>query len=436
MSCRPTTDPPADRLSDFDYDLPQSLIAQRPAPARSAARLMAVGATSLDDRRFEDLPALLDRGDLLVLNDTRVVKSRLFGRRETGGRIEALVDQVVARDEAWVLLRASHLPRPGGRLTFERRRGSSADSSVANAGTRDVPDDATPHPGSIVASGATVIARDDGRDQQRDLPRFRLRFDVPVFDLLESAGHLPLPPYIRHEADADDAERYQTIYAAEPGAVAAPTAGLHFDAAVFAALGERGVAVARITLHVGVGTFLPVRSEALDEHRMHAERYRIGPEAAAEIATTRSRGGRIVAVGTTTLRALEASGGMAGDGETDLFIRPGYRFRVVDRLVTNLHLPRSTLLILVSAFAGSERIRRAYAHAVAERYRFFSYGDAMLLDRADAPPPSPPSPPSAWSPPSSPSATSPPSAAPAPSEPSTHPAVPGAIQPGPEPGRC
>jgi S-adenosylmethionine:tRNA ribosyltransferase-isomerase len=407
MSCRPTPDPPAIHLSDFDYDLPESLIAQRPAPARSGARLLAVGAAGLDDRRFEDIPALIDRGDLLVLNDTRVVRSRLFGRRETGGRIEALVDQVVAQDEAWVLLRASHLPRPGGRLTFERRGRSPGDRpDDSPAGALDVTNDAGPSAGSVVAGGATVIERDDGCDRQRALPRFRLRFDLPVLDLLESAGHLPLPPYIRHEADADDAERYQTIYATAPGAVAAPTAGLHFDQPLFDALGERGVAVARITLHVGAGTFLPVRSEVLGEHRMHAERYRIGPEAAAAIAATRGRGGRIVAVGTTTLRALEASGGSAGDGETDLFIRPGYRFRVVDRLVTNFHLPRSTLLILVSAFAGRERIRRAYAHAVAERYRFFSYGDAMLLDRADAP------------------------------APSAQPAVPGAARRDPGPGQC
>lgn len=232
--------------------------------------------------------------------------------------------------------------------------------------------------------GATVLGREDDPGG-RNLPRFRLRFDRPVLDLVEAVGLLPLPPYIRHAADASDGERYQTVYGAVPGAVAAPTAGLHFDDAVFEALARRGVELARVTLHVGAGTFLPVRSEDLGDHRMHAERYRISPDTAAAIQSTRERDGRVIAVGTTTLRALEASGGEAGEGETDLFIRPGFRFRVVDRLLTNLHLPRSTLLILVSAFAGIEPIRLAYAHAVADSYRFFSYGDAMLLDRAPAP---------------------------------------------------
>lgn len=350
-----------DRLSDFDYPLPEDLIAQRPIATRSQSRLLDVGASGLVDHAFPALAGLLSPGDLVVLNDTRVIKARLLGRRDTGGRIEALVDRILGEDEALVLMRASHLPRAGARLAFplDTDAGAGAGASV----------------------GATVIAREED-PHARNLPRFRLRFDQPVLALLDAAGRLPLPPYIRHDPDADDAQRYQTVYAAEPGAVAAPTAGLHFDASVFDALARRGIDIARITLHVGAGTFLPVRTEDLGDHRMHAERFRIGADTADAIRQTRARGGRIVAVGTTTLRALEASGGEAGEGETDLFIRPGYRFRVVDRLLTNLHLPRSTLLILVSAFAGVDRIRAAYAHAVAARYRFFSYGDAMLLERA------------------------------------------------------
>ena len=349
-----------DLLSDFDYTLPEDLIAQRPIATRSESRLLEVGPSRLVDHPFRSLPSLLAPGDLVVVNDTRVIKARLLGRRETGGRVECLIDRITGTDEALVLLRASHLPAAGGRLVF----GLDAAAPI----------------------GATVMAREEGVDR-RSLPRFRLRFDAPVLELLDEAGRLPLPPYIRHDPDADDAERYQTVYAARPGAVAAPTAGLHFDPPVFDALANRGIGLARITLHVGAGTFLPVRTERLDEHRMHAERFQIGEDAARAIVDTRAGGGRIVAVGTTTLRALEASGGRAGSGETDLFIRPGFQFRVVDRLLTNLHLPRSTLLILVSAFAGITRIREAYAHAIAGRYRFFSYGDAMLLDRAQAPAP-------------------------------------------------
>ncbi len=343
-----------DRLSDFDYQLPDELIAQRPIARRSESRLLEVGHERLVDHRFSELPGLLAPGDLLVVNDTRVIKARLLGRRETGGRVECLIDRVTGDHEALVLLRASHLPAAGGKLHFE----------LGDAGS----------------TTATVLAREDGSGQ-RSLPRFQLRFERPVLALLEQIGRLPLPPYIQHDPDADDAERYQTVYAAAPGAVAAPTAGLHFDSAVFEALRARGIRLARITLHVGAGTFLPVRAEQLDEHQMHAERFQISAETARAIEDTRAAGQRVVAVGTTTLRALEASGGQAGPGETDLFIRPGYPFRVVDRLLTNLHLPRSTLLILVSAFAGVDPIRRAYAHAIAKHYRFFSYGDAMLLDR-------------------------------------------------------
>ncbi|MGE0803900.1 MAG: tRNA preQ1(34) S-adenosylmethionine ribosyltransferase-isomerase QueA, partial [Lautropia sp.] len=306
----------------------------------------ATGAAPAD-RRFVDLPACCAPGDLMVFNDTQVLKARLLGRKDSGGAVEAMIERVAGEFDATALLRASHAPKTGARLHFD---GATAQVIAAHE-----------HDGALA----------------------RLRFDQPVLALLERAGRLPLPPYIEHPADADDAARYQTVYAATPGAVAAPTAGLHFDDALLARLAAAGIERATITLHVGAGTFLPVRSEDLARHRMHAERYRIPPAAAGAIAAARARGGRVIAVGTTTLRALEASGGAAGDGETDLFITPGFRFRVVDRLVTNFHLPKSTLLMLVSAFAGVERIRRLYAHAIAQRYRFFSYGDAMLLVRAD-----------------------------------------------------
>jgi S-adenosylmethionine:tRNA ribosyltransferase-isomerase len=339
------------RLSDFDYHLPAELIAQVPATERRASRLLHVRADALADVRFADLPALVAPGDLLVLNDTRVLRARVHARRPSGGRVELLLERIVAPDEAWVQMRASHPPREGGSVEL---------------------------PG-----GARAIVQ-----ERRD--RFvRLRFEGtgPLADWLERHGEVPLPPYIRHAAQAADAERYQTVYARHPGAVAAPTAGLHFDRALLEALAAHGVRQAYVTLHVGSGTFQPVQVEDLTQHRMHAERYTIPTDTADAIAATRAAGGRVLAVGTTSLRALEAAaepgGGVrAGEAETDLFILPGYRFRVVDRLLTNFHLPRSTLLMLVAAFAGHERIRAAYAHAVASRYRFFSYGDAMLLERA------------------------------------------------------
>jgi S-adenosylmethionine:tRNA ribosyltransferase-isomerase len=340
-------------LADFDFSLPAELIAQTPPRERTASRLLHVAGTTLDDLHFRDLPRLIAPGDLLVLNDTRVIKARLVGRKATGGRVEALVERLVANDEAWVQIKASHMPRPGAAIAF---------------------DDGTT---------ATVLARDERM--------FRLRFalEVPLADWLEVHGKVPLPPYIGREPDADDVARYQTVYARHAGAVAAPTAGLHFDQALLDALARRGVPLAFLTLHVGAGTFQPVESKALAQHRMHAERYAVPPATADAIAAARARGGRVVAVGTTTLRALEAAAGTdgiprAGAGETRLFITPGYRFRVADRLLTNFHLPRSTLLMLVSAFAGIAPIRAAYAHAVAHGYRFFSYGDAMLVERYDA----------------------------------------------------
>jgi S-adenosylmethionine:tRNA ribosyltransferase-isomerase len=338
-------------LSDFDFHLPAELVAQTPAASRSASRLLDVDGTRFVDRRFTDLPALLRRGDLAVFNDTRVIRARVPGTKPTGGRVEMLVERILADDEAWVQLKASHLPKPGG--TIDLAGGARAE----------------------------VLAR--------DARFFRLRFHGtgPLVEWLDAHGEIPLPPYIAHVADAADAERYQTVYARDPGAVAAPTAGLHFDRATFAALAERGVDTAFLTLHVGAGTFQPVGSEELSEHRMHSEWFDIPAATAEAIARARARGGRVLAVGTTSLRAIESAATDAGSvqpgaRETALFITPGYRFRVVDVLLTNFHLPRSTLLMLVSAFAGYETIRAAYAHAIGERYRFFSYGDAMLLRRA------------------------------------------------------
>ncbi|MET0682408.1 MAG: tRNA preQ1(34) S-adenosylmethionine ribosyltransferase-isomerase QueA [Casimicrobiaceae bacterium] len=338
-------------LRDFDYALPPELIAQSPAPARTGSRLLHVDATALADLAFAHFPRLVARNDLLVFNDTKVIKARLFAWRPTGGRVELLLEREVATDEAVFQLRASHPPKPGGKLLL--------------------PGDAH----------GTVVER-EGR-----FFRLRLEGAGPLFDYLERHGDVPLPPYIARAADAADASRYQTVYARHPGAAAAPTAGLHFDEAMLGELALAGIATAFVTLHVGAGTFQPVETEDLAAHQMHAERYRIPAETVAAIDAARARGGRIVAIGTTSLRALEAavdeSGRVrAGEGETRLFITPGYRFRVVERLCTNFHLPRSTLLMLVSAFAGHGNIRAAYAHAIANRYRFFSYGDAMLLERA------------------------------------------------------
>jgi S-adenosylmethionine:tRNA ribosyltransferase-isomerase len=341
------------RIEEFDYELPPELIAQEPAAERGASRLLRLdGRTgALVDGRFSDLPSFLKAGDLLVFNDTQVIKARLQGTRESGGRIEALVERALAPRRALAMLRASNTPRPGARLNFGE------------------------------GGGATVAER---REEF-----FVLEFDDDVARVLERCGQLPLPPYIERPATDQDAARYQTVYARVPGAVAAPTAGLHFDAAMLESLRRMGVQTANVTLHVGAGTFQPVRVDKVEDHVMHSERYEIPEATAAAVAEAQARGGAVTAVGTTSLRALEsaASGGTvaAGSGETRLFIRPGYRFRVVDRLLTNFHLPRSTLLMLVSSFAGLENVRAAYAHAIRERYRFFSYGDAMLVERAPQP---------------------------------------------------
>jgi S-adenosylmethionine:tRNA ribosyltransferase-isomerase len=338
------------RRTDFHYDLPDELIAQAPLGDRSASRLLVVDgpAGTWRDARFRELPGLLQPGDLLVLNDTRVIPARVFGRKASGGRVELLLERLAGERGVVGQLRVSKPPAAGTRLHFD---GGATAVVTARTG-----------PGGEL---------------------FELVFDRPVLPWLEQHGHMPLPPYIRRADDASDRERYQTVYGRTPGAVAAPTAGLHFDDALLALLAARGIATTTVTLHVGAGTFQPVRTEDPREHRLHAERVTVGEPACAAIAAARARGGRVVAVGTTVVRSLEAAaanGALAPfEGETELFILPGYRFRVVDALVTNFHLPESSLLMLVCAFGGQDTVLGAYRHAVEARYRFFSYGDAMLV---------------------------------------------------------
>lgn len=344
-------------LDDFDYCLPPERIAQAPLAERSASRLLTLaGNGALADRHIRDLPDLLQPGDLLVMNDTRVLHARLLGRKESGGAVEVMVERPLGDTEVLAQVRASKSPKPGSRLVLE--------------------------------GGLPVDVL--GREGEF----FHLRFPGPVVELLEQHGRLPLPPYIARadqQPDDTDESRYQTVFAREHGSVAAPTAGLHFDAPLLRALEERGIAHAYVTLHVGAGTFQPVRAHRLAEHKMHRERWQLPAETVAAIAAARARGGRIVAVGTTSLRTLESAaqafpeGLEAGSGDTELFITPGFHFQVVDLLLTNFHLPKSTLLMLVSAFAGMAPIRRAYAHAIVREYRFFSYGDAMLIERSPRP---------------------------------------------------
>lgn len=340
------------QLADFDFNLPPELIAQQPLSERSASRLMHVTPTALIDRRFDDIESLVEPGEVLVFNDTRVIKARLYGRKASGGKVEVLLERLLDARRATALLRTSHAPRAGATLLF------------------GAPEDAVT---------ATVVGRRDDF--------YELAFSRELDTTLERLGHVPLPPYIAHPDDPADAARYQTVYAREAGAVAAPTAGLHFTDDLLARLRARGVTTVFVTLHVGAGTFQPVRVERLAAHRMHAERYRIDADVAQAINAARAEGRRVTAVGTTSVRALESAAPAgrvtAGSGETRLFVTPGFEFQIVDRLITNFHLPKSTLLMLVSAFAGVERIRRAYAHAIAQRYRFFSYGDAMLLERSN-----------------------------------------------------
>lgn len=335
--------------ADFNFELPSDLIAQQPLAERTASRLLELGPDgALSDWHFADLPGLLRPGDLLVVNDTRVLPARLYGAKASGGRIEMLLERVLSADEALVQLRSSHAPKPGSTLHF--------DGEVS----------------------ATVLRRQD--------EFFVLRFARPVVKLLDEAGHVPLPPYIRRTDESADRERYQTVYACERGSVAAPTAGLHFNEALLTSLSAQGVAFGRLTLHVGAGTFAPLRPHHLKTGRLHAERLTVSAKLCAAVADCRARGGRVVAVGTTAVRGLETAAAGAGvlrpfDGETSLFIRPGFRFQLVDALVTNFHLPESSLLMLVAAFGGMERVMAAYREAVARRYRFFSYGDAMFLCR-------------------------------------------------------
>ena len=337
------------RVTEFDYALPEELIAQHPAAQRRASRLLRVdGATGvLQDLTFADLPRDIDFRDVVVLNDTRVIKARLAAKKSTGGKLEVFVERLLGTHEAFALMRASH--------------------PVAT--------------GTTINIGETAIATVLGREA--DL--YHIRFSEPVEAVLEQHGSVPLPPYITHAPGPEDVERYQTVYAERPGAVAAPTAGLHFDMPMLNALAGRGVKIARITLHVGPGTFQPVRVENIADHKMHSERYNVPQSTVDAIAAARKAGGRVLAVGTTALRALESasrSGELkAGGGETDLYVTPGFQFRTVDRLLTNFHLPKSTLLMLVSAFGGVDTIRKAYAHAIAKKYRFFSYGDAMLIEK-------------------------------------------------------
>ena len=334
-------------LSDFDFALPPELIAQAPLPERAASRLLQVAAAGMVDRVFTELPDLLRAGDVLVFNDTRVLNARFYGVMQSGGKVEVLVERVLDERTVLAQVRASKSPVQGTRLRL-------ADCLDVGVGER---------------SGEFFV----------------LHFPSDAIELIDRYGQLPLPPYIQHAADATDAQRYQTVYAKHPGAVAAPTAGLHFDDALLEKLQQKGVLLTWLTLHVGAGTFQPVRTENLAEHQMHSERYSL-PQATVDVIETAQRNGRdVIAVGTTSLRALESASQtgrlLAGSADTQLFITPGYQFKTVNRLITNFHLPKSTLMMLVSAFAGVDRIRNAYRHAITQRYRFFSYGDAMLLDR-------------------------------------------------------
>lgn len=338
-------------LSDFDYALPDELIAQYPLGERSASRLLVVqGAESpFVDRRFSDLPALLNPGDLLVFNDTRVMRASLVGTKETGGQIEILIERILSPATALAQIRASKPPKPQMRLRL--------------------------HGGN----SAVVVARDDDF--------YVLEFRRPLMPYLDEYGKVPLPPYLKRDAEAADIDRYQTVYARHAGAVAAPTAGLHFDVGLLRETLRMGVGHAYLTLHVGAGTFQPLRKENIESNSLHAERLRVSEETCRQVAQARKRGARVIAVGTTTVRALESASADGElkpfDGETELFILPGFGFRSTDALITNFHLPKSSLLMLVAAFAGTRRTLDAYRHAVAERYRFFSYGDAMFIYPAE-----------------------------------------------------
>lgn len=340
------------KTADFDFILPPELIAQYPLPERTASRLLCVKDNQLSDEMFADILQHVHAGDLLVFNNTKVIPARLHGQKESGGKIEVLVERVLDEHRVLAHVRASKSPKPGTLLLLE--------SNLR----------------------AKMISR------QGDLFELAFKDEQSVIELLEQYGHMPLPPYITRADEQSDQQRYQTVYAKHPGAVAAPTAGLHFDEALLRAMQDKGVATAFVTLHVGAGTFQPVRAADIREHVMHAEYYSLDEQVVSEIEKTRQRGGRVIAVGTTAVRCLE-SAAQAGalkaqSGETRIFIYPGYQFRVVDALITNFHLPQSTLLMLVCAFGGYANIMTAYRHAVASGYRFFSYGDAMFIEQRAA----------------------------------------------------
>jgi S-adenosylmethionine:tRNA ribosyltransferase-isomerase len=363
------------QTKDFDFNLPEHLIAQHPAGERSASRLLRLTGTTgqVHDEQFINLPHFLAKGDLLIFNDTRVIKARLFGNKTTGGAVEVLIERVLNEHDAIAHVRASRSPKIGSFLTLAKN------------------------------IRVEVTGRSD------DLFHLKFHNDASIIKLLEEYGQLPLPPYIYHKAETQDETRYQTVYAKHAGAIAAPTAGLHFDEAMLNTLKEKGVKIAYVTLHVGAGTFQPVKVENIAEHKMHSELYVIPTKTEDLIHETRLSGGKIVAVGTTVLRALESAAKrgaentnaeaaqtnnialganihkLSGEGETNIFITPGFEFKIVDKLITNFHLPKSTLLMLVSAFAGFDNIKRAYQHAIGAEYRFFSYGDAMLLEKNDMP---------------------------------------------------
>lgn len=347
------------RTEDFDFYLPDALIAQHPTSERTASRMLHLNGKdgSLSDKQFLDLTACLAPGDLLVFNDTRVIKARLFGHKHSGGNVEVLIERVLDMHTAYAHIRASRAPKVGSLIKLSN------------------------------AFDAEVTARHD------DLFELRFLSETAVLDLLDQHGALPLPPYITHVATSEDEARYQTVFSKHLGAVAAPTAGLHFTKAMLDNIKDRGIAIAYVTLHVGAGTFQPVRVDNIEEHKMHSELYSIPAATVDLILQTKQQGGKVTAVGTTALRALESAAKLnngtdtllqAGSGDTDIFITPGYQFKVVDRLFTNFHLPKSTLLMLVSAFAGLTNIKAAYAHAIAQQYRFFSYGDAMLIEKQTA----------------------------------------------------
>ena len=340
-------------LRDFDFSLPDELIAQHPAAERSASRLLDGRSAVAIDRRFTELATLLLPGDLLVFNDTKVVKARLFGQKASGGRLELLIERVLS-------------------LSGDSGHEVAAHMRVSKK----------PLPGAVMQMDGGFTATLLGRWPNADGPLYRFRLSDDPYALMAQHGHVPLPPYIAHADSADDEQRYQTVFAKHPGAVAAPTAALHFDETVLAQLDARGVQRASVTLHVGTGTFQPVKTENILDHTMHFERFEVPLATQQAIADCKARGGRVVAVGTTTVRALESAAKFGPDcDDTNIFITPGFEFAVVDLLLTNFHLPKSTLMMLVSAFAGYEHIMALYQHAIAQRYRFFSYGDSMLLAR-------------------------------------------------------